>query len=136
MWALQLLLLRKGMETIRRFQDWAGPAVWVVMLILTVYVLKLAGWRISFDLASTPSQWGTAHAVLAGVSLTVAYFATLMLNFCDFSRFSPTRRAVWLANLWGLPVVAFRRLTVAPFSLPAMHDKKVPAVHLIAHNEQ
>ena len=79
--ALQLLLLRKGMETIRKFQDWAGPAVWVVMLILTVYVLKLAGWHVSFDLATAPSQWGTAHAVLAAISLTVAYFATLMLNF-------------------------------------------------------
>ena len=114
MWALQLLLLRKGMETIRRFQDWAGPAVWVVMLILTVYVLKLAGWRISFDLASTPSQWGTAHAVLAGVSLTVAYFATLMLNFCDFSRNAPDRRSVTRANLWGLPVnfIAFSVVSV------------------------
>ena len=106
MWALQLLLLRKGMETIRKFQDWAGPAVWVVMLILTVYVLKLAGWHISFNLSTSPSQWGTAHAVLAGISLTVAYFATLMLNFCDFSRFSPTRKAVWMANLWGLPVTS------------------------------
>ena len=114
MWALQLLLLRKGMETIRRFQDWAGPAVWVVVLILTVYVLKLAGWHVSFDLATAPSQWGTAHAVLAAISLTVAYFATLMLNFCDFSRFSPTRRAVWLANLWGLPVnfIAFSVVSV------------------------
>jgi NCS1 nucleoside transporter family protein len=114
MWALQLLLLRKGMETIRKFQDWAGPAVWVVMLILTVYVLKLAGWHISFNLSTSPSQWGTAHAVLAGISLTVAYFATLMLNFCDFSRFSPTRKAVWMANLWGLPVnfIAFSVVSV------------------------
>src|SRR5580765_5670626 len=32
-WALQLLIIQKGMETVRRFQDWAGPAVWVMMLI-------------------------------------------------------------------------------------------------------
>lgn len=114
MWALQLLLLRNGMETIRKFQDWAGPAVWVVMLILTFYVLKLAGWHISLDLASAPAQWGSAHAIAAAVSLTVAYFSTLLLNFCDFSRFSPSRRAVWMANLWGLPVnfIAFSLVSV------------------------
>ena len=28
-WALQLLIIQNGMETVRRFQDWAGPAVWV-----------------------------------------------------------------------------------------------------------
>ncbi|MCR2052566.1 NCS1 family nucleobase:cation symporter-1 [Actinomyces bowdenii] len=114
MWALQLLLLRNGMETIRKFQDWAGPAVWVVMFILTVYILMLADWHISLSLATEPAEWGTLHAVLAAVSLTVAYFSTLLLNFCDFSRFSPTRKAVWMANLWGLPVnfIAFSVVSV------------------------
>src|SRR5216110_3110548 len=37
-WALQLLIIQRGMETVRRFQDWAGPAVWVMMLILAVYL--------------------------------------------------------------------------------------------------
>lgn len=42
MWALQLLL-RNGMESIRKFQDWAGLAVWVVMAGLVVYILINAG---------------------------------------------------------------------------------------------
>jgi NCS1 family nucleobase:cation symporter-1 len=33
-WALQLLIIQRGMETVRRFQDWAGPAVWLMMLVL------------------------------------------------------------------------------------------------------
>ena len=88
MWALQLLLLRNGMETIRKFQDFAGPAVWIVMLILTIYVLKEAGWHISLSVPSKPAEWGPVHAFLAAISLTVTYFATLLLNFCDFSRSS------------------------------------------------
>ena len=54
------------------------------------------------------------HAFLAAISLTVTYFATLLLNFCDFSRFSPSRKAVWMANLWGLPVnfIAFSVVSV------------------------
>ena len=41
---------------------------------------------------------------LAVISLTVSYFAALLLNFCDFSRFAPTRKAVRLGNLLGLPL--------------------------------
>ncbi|OFI38196.1 nitrate reductase [Arthrobacter sp. SW1] len=114
MWALQLLLLRNGMETIRRFQDWAGPAVWAVMGLLVIYILINAGWDISFDLPGGNATWGVTHAFFAATALTVTYFSTLLLNFCDFSRFAPSRRAVWTANLWGLPVnfIAFSVVSV------------------------
>ena len=39
-WALQLLIIQRGMETVRKFQDWAGPAVWVMMLILAIYLVR------------------------------------------------------------------------------------------------
>lgn len=104
MWALQLLLLRNGMETIRKFQDFAGPAVWIVMFILTIYILKEADWSISLSLPGGEARWGQTHAFLAAISLTIAYFSTLMLNFCDFSRNAPTRKSVFWANVWGLPV--------------------------------
>src|SRR6201986_3651018 len=42
-WALQLLIIQRGMETVRRFQDWAGPAVWLMMLILAMYLCIKAG---------------------------------------------------------------------------------------------
>ncbi len=114
MWSLQLLLLRNGMETIRRFQDWAGPAVWVVMGVLVLYILVSAGWNISLDLPGGNATWGVTHAFFAAMALTVTYFSTLMLNFCDFSRFAPSRKAVWTANLWGLPVnfIAFSVVSV------------------------
>ena len=42
-WALQLLIIQKGMETVRRFQDWAGPAVWIMMLLLSIYLIVKSG---------------------------------------------------------------------------------------------
>src|ERR1044071_3554441 len=42
-WALQLLIIQRGMETVRKFQDWAGPAVWIMMLILSIYLLVKSG---------------------------------------------------------------------------------------------
>ncbi|MDO5747912.1 MAG: NCS1 family nucleobase:cation symporter-1 [Actinomycetaceae bacterium] len=104
MWALQLLLLRNGMESIRKFQDFAGPAVWIVMFILTFYIFYKAGWSISLTLPGKAAQFGVFHAFIAAVALTVTYFSTLMLNFCDFSRFAPSKKAVFHANFWGLPV--------------------------------
>jgi NCS1 family nucleobase:cation symporter-1 len=114
MWAVQLLLLRHGMETIRRFQDWAGPAVWVAMLALTVYVLAKAGWHVSLNLSNKAPDFGPVHAFFAAVALVVAYFSTLLLNFCDFARFAPDRRAVVRGNFWGLPVnfIAFSIVSV------------------------
>jgi nucleobase:cation symporter-1, NCS1 family len=106
--------LRNGMETIRRFQDWAGPAVWVAMLALTVYILAKAHWNVSLDLSDAKPKHGTVHAFLASMALVVAYFSTLLLNFCDFSRFAPSRRAVLVGNFWGLPVnfIAFSVVSV------------------------
>lgn len=137
MWGLQLLLLRNGMETIRKFQDFAGPAVWVVMAILTFYILYKADWNISLTIASEPAEWGTSHAFLAAISLTVAYFSTLLLNLCDFSRFAPDKKSVTKANLWGLPVnfIAFSVVSVlvTAGSMEIYGEYIYDPVELVAH---
>jgi NCS1 family nucleobase:cation symporter-1 len=71
--------------------------------------------NIDFNLGSKElSTGGAILAFLTAASLVVAYFSTLMLNFCDFSRFSPSERMVKVGNLWGLPVnfTAFSLVTV------------------------
>ena len=115
-WALQLLIIQHGMETVRRFQDWAGPAVWVMMLILAIYLSVKAG-GISFGSeiprdvlikktadAGIPFEPGSFAALAAVAATWITYFAALYLNFCDFSRFAPNKRAVWSGNVWGLPI--------------------------------
>ncbi|MGO8528709.1 cytosine permease, partial [Rhizobium ruizarguesonis] len=42
-WALHLLIIQRGMEKVRKFQDWAGPAVWIMMLVLAVYLVVKSG---------------------------------------------------------------------------------------------
>lgn len=115
-WALQLLVIRNGMETVRRFQNWAGPAVWVAMLVLAVSLSMKAG-GLSFQhgipqavlLAKTSDvgiggEPGSLQAMAAAGAIWVTYFAALYLNFCDFSRYARDRSAVIRGNLWGLPV--------------------------------
>jgi NCS1 family nucleobase:cation symporter-1 len=105
LWFAQLFVLRNGMETVRRFVDWAGPAIYVAMFALAIWILFKAGGNIGLTLSSEDLSIGaTILAFATAVSLVVAYFSTLMLNFCDFSRFSPTERMVKVGNFWGLPV--------------------------------
>ncbi len=115
LWGAQLFVLRRGMETVRRFVDWAGPAIYVAMFALAIWILIEAGGKIDFSLGSKDlSAGGAILAFFTAASLVVAYFSTLLLNFCDFSRFSPSERMVKVGNFWGLPVnfTAFSLVTV------------------------
>lgn len=115
-WAAQLVIIQNGMETVRRFQDWAGPAVWAVMLVLAIYLVVKSG-TFSFGseipqdvlVQATAGAGVTAtpgsFAALAAVAATwITYFAALYLNFCDFSRYAKDEKALRTGNLWGLPV--------------------------------
>ncbi len=105
LWLVQLLILQRGMDVIRKYQDWCGPVVYVLMFALLIWILVAAGGRVGLNIS--PTHLPPGQAVLqffTAMSLVVAYFSTLMLNFCDFSRFTPSRKTVWLGNFWGLPV--------------------------------
>jgi NCS1 family nucleobase:cation symporter-1 len=115
-WALQLLIIQHGMETVRRFQDWAGPAVWVMMLILAVALcIKAGGISVISPIpqdvllektkdAGVDAEPGSVAALFAVAATWITYFAALYLNFCDFSRYAPDAAAVRKGNIWGLPV--------------------------------
>jgi nucleobase:cation symporter-1, NCS1 family len=115
-WVLQLLIIQKGMETVRRFQDVAGPAVWVMMLILAVGLcIKSGGFSFDHGIpqdvllretkdAGVTGEPGSFAALMAVGATWVTYFAALYLNFCDFSRYARDKDAVRTGNLWGLPI--------------------------------
>ncbi|MGB3900920.1 MAG: NCS1 family nucleobase:cation symporter-1 [Mesorhizobium sp.] len=134
MWGAQLLIIQRGMETVRRFQDWAGPAVWIMMLILAVYLCAKSG-RLAFTsdipmdvlLAETkdagvPGLPGSFEALAAVAAIWVTYFAALYLNFCDFSRYAPTTKAVRTGNIWGLPINLILFSLVAGVTTIAAYD--------------
>ncbi|WP_413806597.1 NCS1 family nucleobase:cation symporter-1 [Streptomyces sp. OE57] len=106
MWLLQAVLLTRGMEFIRKVQDLAtGPVVWLVMLALAGWLIAKAGGDISLTDSLTGLSGGEQlHQSLTAVSLTVATFLTLVLNYADFARFTPDHQAYRRGNLLGLPV--------------------------------
>jgi NCS1 family nucleobase:cation symporter-1 len=107
MWVLQALVFWNGMDTIRKFIDFCGPAVYVVMILLAGYLILEAGWsNVHFDLSegSGTTGWASVTAMISAFALVVSYFSGPMLNFGDFSRYGKTFGEVKKGNFWGLPV--------------------------------
>jgi NCS1 family nucleobase:cation symporter-1 len=117
LWVAQAALFWTGMETIKRFIDFAGPAVYVVMVLLAGYLVARAGWgNINFKLHTGPdlSFWASIPVMISAIAIVVSYFSGPMLNFGDFARYGKSFRSVRLGNLLGLPVnfLFFSILTV------------------------
>jgi nucleobase:cation symporter-1, NCS1 family len=121
LWVLQAAVFWTGMETIRRFIDFCGPAVYVVMFLLAGYLIYKAGWGgINLNLGEV--KYHGAHVIpimLGAIALVVAYFSGPMLNFGDFSRYAKSFKAVKRGNLLGLPLnfLMFSILVVVTASL-------------------
>src|SRR6201994_300420 len=114
MWLFQLLIFLNGMETIRKFIDFCGPVVYIVMFALAIWIVTQTGAS-SLSLQLSPRAEGSAIGHMANAAmLIVAYFAALLLNFGDFSRFARDEKAMKVGNLLGLPLnfIVFAIITV------------------------
>jgi NCS1 family nucleobase:cation symporter-1 len=116
MWFFQLVIFLSGMERIRRFIDFCGPVVYVVMFALAIWMLYQAGFSsLTLQLSPPASSNAATVGVMANAAmLIVAYFAALLLNFGDFARFGKDEAAMKTGNLLGLPVnfLVFSIITV------------------------
>jgi nucleobase:cation symporter-1, NCS1 family len=121
LWVLQAAVFWTGMETIRRFIDFCGPAVYAVMILLTIYLIHRAGWSaINLNLGTVKySGFAAVPVMLGAIALVVSYFSGPMLNFGDFSRYGRSFAAVKKGNFLGLPVnfLVFSVLVVVTTSL-------------------
>jgi NCS1 family nucleobase:cation symporter-1 len=138
LWIAQAALFWNGMETIRKFIDFAGPAVYVVMIILAIYMVSQAGWdRISLDLsAGEPLDfWASIPVMLSAIAIVVSYFSGPMLNFGDFARYGGSFKAVKKGNFLGLPVnfLFFSILTVitASATVPVFGELITDPIHTV-----
>jgi nucleobase:cation symporter-1, NCS1 family len=136
LWVAQALVFWRGMEAIRKFIDFCGPAVYVVMIILCGYMLTQANFDISLSLSDKElSGWGTVGAMVGAVALVVSYFSGPMLNFGDFARYGKSFDTVKKGNFWGLPVnfILFSLLVVltASATVPVFGELVTDPVHTV-----
>ena len=121
LWVLQACVFWRGMESIRKFIDFCGPAVYVVMFLLCGYLIYKAGWgAIDLNLGEvTYTGIDSIPVMLGAIALVVSYFSGPMLNFGDFARYGKSFDVVKRGNFLGLPVnfLVFSLLVVVTASL-------------------
>ncbi|MDH2392040.1 NCS1 family nucleobase:cation symporter-1 [Streptomyces sp. HNM0663] len=114
--AIEIVIILRGMEAVRRLENWAAPLMLAGALALLWWIAAKAG---GFGpLLDQPSQlgwggdfWKVFFPALMGM---VGFWSTLSLNIPDFTRFGVGQRAqVWGQSL-GLPttMAAFALLSV------------------------
>ncbi|WP_411971175.1 NCS1 family nucleobase:cation symporter-1, partial [Halomonas kalidii] len=118
-WLFQIAIFWQGIDRIKHFLNWAGPLVYLVMVVLMIVVWVQAGSELLPAIGTIFSGDGShsgsgVAAFLAIVGTMVAYFAAVVINFGDFTRFVRSEREMKLGNLLGLP------LNVAFFSFIAL----------------
>lgn len=118
-WVFQIALFWRGIEWVRHFLNWAGPTVYLVMLALMGLIWYEAGSELLPALGTIFSGAGTYEgssigAFLAIAGTMIAYFAAVVINYGDFSRFVRSERDMKIGNFLGLP------LNVALFSFIAL----------------
>lgn len=108
-WILEAILAIHGMEVIRRFENWAGPVILVLMLGLVFWayhILHGIG-----PILHEPSKFHSTGAFLVvffpAVITVVGTFATMALNIPDFTRFSRSSKDQLVGQLLGLPITTF-----------------------------
>jgi NCS1 family nucleobase:cation symporter-1 len=105
-WLLNMVIVWRGVESIRRLQAFGAPFMFVMALALVIWVRVKAG---SFgEMLSTPSRFHSTGEFLAvffpSLTAMVGYWATLALNIPDFTRYSKSQSAQSWGQAFGLPV--------------------------------
>jgi NCS1 family nucleobase:cation symporter-1 len=101
-----MVIVWRGVESIRRLQAFGAPFMFVMALALVIWVRVKAG---SFgEMLSTPSRFRSTGEFLAvffpSLTAMVGYWATLALNIPDFTRYSKSQSAQSWGQAFGLPV--------------------------------
>ena len=105
-WLLNMVVVWRGVESIRRLQAFGAPFMFVMAALLLVWVRMKAG---SFgNMLSAPSRFRSTREFLdvffPSLTAMVGYWATLALNIPDFTRYSKSQSAQSWGQAFGLPV--------------------------------
>jgi nucleobase:cation symporter-1, NCS1 family len=104
-WLLNIAVVVRGSEAIKRLEAWAAPFLIVAGLALLAWAVDRAGGL--GPVLAQPSRFETTGAFLVvfvpSLTAMVGFWATLALNIPDLSRFAHSQRAQVWGQFIGLP---------------------------------
>lgn len=108
-WGLNVFIIYRGMDLLRRVENWAAPFVLVMTTALLVWAVRRAhGFG---PLLAEPGKFHTGaeffHVFVPSLTAMVGFWATLSLNMPDFTRFGRSQREQIVGQVVALPTTMF-----------------------------
>ncbi|HET9625374.1 MAG TPA: NCS1 family nucleobase:cation symporter-1 [Kofleriaceae bacterium] len=104
-WALNIFIIYRGMELVRRLERWAAPFVLVMTAILVGWAIFHAGGL--GPIMASSGQLTDAGAFFAvfvpSLTAVIGFWSTLSLNMPDFTRFGRSQREQAIGQIVALP---------------------------------
>jgi NCS1 family nucleobase:cation symporter-1 len=104
-WLLELALIYRGMDTLRRFENWAAPFVLIGAVALLIWMTDKAGGLGPLLHQHSKLGWGKDFwpVFFPGLMAMIGFWSTLSLNIPDFTRFGKGQSAQMWGQTLGLP---------------------------------
>ncbi len=104
-WALNILIVFRGMELLRHVENWAAPYVLIMTALLVVWALKQVHGL--GPLLHQPGKFATTaefiKVFIPSLTAMIGFWATLSLNMPDFTRFGRSQREQMFGQVVALP---------------------------------
>jgi len=104
-WGLNMVVILRGIETIKFLEGVGAPFVMAVGLLLLWWVTEKAGGL--GPVLSAPSRFRTGgeffRFFVPSLTGMIGFWATVALNIPDFTRYARSQRAQMLGQAFGLP---------------------------------
>jgi NCS1 family nucleobase:cation symporter-1 len=104
-WGLNIFIIYRGMDLLRKVENWAAPFVLVMTAVLLVWAVREA-----HGLGPLLSQPGRLHTFseflpvfVPSLTAMIGFWATLSLNMPDFTRFGRSQKEQMLGQVVALP---------------------------------
>ncbi|MEO6323612.1 MAG: NCS1 family nucleobase:cation symporter-1 [Thermoanaerobaculia bacterium] len=108
-WGLNILIVFRGMDLLRKVENWAAPYVLIVTLVLVVWAVNAANGI--GPLLAQPGKFHTFREFfpifVPSLTAMVGFWATLSLNMPDFTRFGRSQREQVIGQTVALPTTMF-----------------------------
>lgn len=107
-WSLNMYVIYRGMELVRKLENFAAPFVLVMAGVLLAWAIRQAdGLGPIMEQPSTlhgAKFWAFFPVALTGM---IGFWATLSLNMPDFTRYGKSQRAQMIGQSIALPTTMF-----------------------------
>jgi NCS1 family nucleobase:cation symporter-1 len=108
-WGLNIWIIYRGMDLLRKVENWAAPYVLIVTAMLVVWAVKAAHGL--GPLMSQPGKFPTLASFLPvfwpSLTAMIGFWATLSLNMPDFTRFGRSQKEQVVGQAVALPTTMF-----------------------------